>query len=371
MAQSKTALRITGVALAVGVAVIGLVPTAHSAVTFSEAPQRVYGPASSEMYAYAPSAVTDGGHNYYYTCHNDIPGQIKDHVYFSQVDLAGASPQQDTSALQGTPGSWDSNHLCDPSIVAARVQYAGTEYSLAMFYLGTDYANSRNQIGVAFSNSFAGPWVKYPEPIVTTPFSDPNAWGVGMPSATTVDFASGRVLLFYGDDGNNSASGTRAQYDRFLDHGYFRDVTLGDMANPRIGAPVLLPMAGLTGTDGGTDILHNFDVAYNPSRDRFYVVRERHPFPFSEPWYITTELQVASIPAADLWNGTGSWTVESNITPADTGFARNHNPGFLRTRYGTLPDDNSTTVVFTRSDTGSFPSTLWGYELWQLTGTIR
>ncbi len=79
---------------------------------------------------------------------------------------------------------------------------------------------------------------------------------------------------------------------------------------------------------------------------------------------------MASIAGSHLWNGTGSWTVETNITPAQTGFDRNHNPGLLRTRYGTLPDPGSLTVVFTKANAGAFPSSLWSYELWQVTGAI-
>lgn len=343
---------------------------AAAVVTWSSAPQKVYSPGSAQMYAYAPSAVVDGGDTFYYTCHNDVPGLIKDHIYLSQVNAAGAAPQQDVSVLQGTSGAWDSNHVCDPSVVAAKVNYAGTTYSLAMFYLGTSYPNSRNEIGVAFSNSYSGPWVKYPLPIVTTPFTDPNRWGAGMPSATTVDYDSGRIMLWYSVDGNNSDSGTRAGYVDSENVAYFRDITLGDMSNPVIGPPIEITTAGLVSSTGGEDILHNFDVAYSTTRDRFYMVRERHPFPTSDPWYISTELEVSSIAGPSIWNGMGSWTTEALITPGQTGFPRNHNPGLLRTKYGTLPNESELTVVFTDSNTGSFPGSLWSYDLFRVSGPI-
>lgn len=363
--------RYLGVAAAIAAVALLSAQPAQATVTWSPAsPQQVYSPASSQMYVYAPSAVVDGGNTYYYTCHNDVSGQIKDHIYFSQVNTAGATPQQDNSVLQGTGGAWDSNHVCDPSIVAARVDYNGTTYSLAMFYLGTSYPNSRNEIGVAFSNSYAGPWVKYPTPIVTTPFTDANRWGAGMPSATTVDYNSGRVMLWYSVDGNNSNSGTRAEYVDSENIAYFRELTLGDMSNPVIGPPVEITTSGLVSTTGGEDILHNFDVAYNPSRNRFYMVRERHPFPTGDPWYISTELEVSSIPGPSIWNGTGTWTTEAVITPSQTGFPRNHNPGILRTKWGTLPNDNEVTVIFTDSNTGTFPGSLWSYDLWKVSGPI-
>ena len=362
--------RALAVAVAVAASLAGT-QVAEATVTWSpSSPQFVYAPASAGMYAYAPSAVQDGSNTYYYTCHNNVSYQIKDHIYLSQVNTAGSAPQQDLSVMQGTGGAWDSNHVCDPAIVAARTVYNGTTYSLAMFYLGTSYANSRNEIGVAFSNSYGGPWVKYPSPIVTTPFSDPTLWGAGMPSATSVDVNTGRVMLFYSVDGNNSDSGSRGTYVDSKNKAYFRDITLGNMSNPIIGPAVPVTTAGLVSGTGGQDVLHNFDVAYDPSRDRFYMVRERHPFPTTEPWYISTELEVDSIPGSSIWNGTGTWTVEGAISPHQTGFARNHNPGIVKTKFGTLPNSNEITVVLTKSNTGSFPATLWGYNLWTSSGPL-
>ncbi len=346
-----------------------LSPPASSAVTWTGGAQAVYDP-GDRRYSYAPSAISRGGESYYYTCHNNIDDEVKDHVYFTQVNSAGQPPQQSYSVLQGTPGAWDSNHVCDPSVVRGDFTYSGNTYDYAMFYLGTDYPNSRNQIGVAFSDDLGGPWFKYPQPIVTTPLPDPNQWGVGQPSVTTVDAAAGRVLLFYGQDDNITTGGTRADYDSNKLHVYRRDLVLGDMSNPIIGPAVAVTEAGLVGTDGNPDKLHNFDVAYSPSRDRFYVARERYPFPTNDPWYVSTEVEVVSIPGSSIWEGGGSWTVEGRITPAMTGFERNHNPGVLRSIYGSLPDEDSLTTVFTRSDTGAFPGTLWTYDLYSISGPL-
>jgi hypothetical protein len=142
------------------------------------------------------------------------------------------------------------------------------------------------------------------------------------------------------------------------------------MNNPVIGPPVAITNEGLRGTDGGGDVLHNFDVAYDPSRDRFYAVREVDPYPASEPSYIAAELEIDSIDGASIWNGGGTWTREGGITPDLTGFARNHNAGILRSIYGTLPSADSLTAVFTRSITGTFPETLWSYALWQVAGSL-
>ncbi len=108
----RAALSIVAAGLA-AIVLLGTAPAMSTVVIPAGSPQRVYGPASSEMYAYAPSAVTDAGSTYYYTCHNDVPGQIRDHVYFSQVDAPGAPPAQDRSVLAGSAG-WDSKPRLRP-----------------------------------------------------------------------------------------------------------------------------------------------------------------------------------------------------------------------------------------------------------------
>ncbi|PSL56206.1 hypothetical protein B0I31_104497 [Saccharothrix carnea] len=310
--------------------------------------QPVYAPSSGQMYAYAPSAVTEGGQNYVYTCHNDTPGVITDHVYFTRLGV----PREDRSVLRPSTSGWDSTHTCDPTVIAATVRHGQKTYRYVMFYLGTDHANTNNQIGVAFAESLGGPWVKHPTPIVTTPFG-PDMWGVGQPSATTIDPATGELMLFYSQGGPTTES-------------YFRYLNLGDLGRPVVGAPVRITNEGL-----GGDVLHNFDIAYEPGRDRFYAIREAAPYPSDEPSYISARVEVVSIPGGDVWGGTGRWTSEGFITPAESGFPRNHNPGLLRTVYGTLPSANEVTAVFTVGRTGSFPGSLWSYRLFRSTGTLR
>lgn len=307
-------------------------------------------------YAYAPAAITNAGHTYYYSCHNDRPGVIRDHVYFTQVDRPGRPPQRNRSVIR--PGSgWDSKHICDPTVVAATVHYRRTTYRYVMFYLGTRRANTSNHIGVAFSKSLAGPWVKYPKPIVTNPYTNPKMWGVGQPSATTIRPKTGEILLFYSQGGPTTG-------------GYRRHLTLGDMAKPKVGPAKPITNAGLVRADGKPDVLHNFDVAYNPSRKRFFAIREQGPQPKTQPSHISAQVEIVSIAEASIWKGGGAWTSEGRITRRMTGFPRNHNPGILRTVHGTLPTPNALTAVFSVSTTGSFPASLWSYELWQVNGTL-
>lgn len=309
---------------------------------------RTYAPGAPGTYAYAPSAVTEGGRTYYFSCHNDVGGVIADSVWFAQAVKGKVRRQQ--SVLDPSPGGWDDHHVCDPSVVAGNFGYAGARYSYAMFYLGTDQDSTGNQIGVAFATDLAGPWVRSPSPIVSIPPGAASTWGVGQPSATTVDAASGSVLLFYTD----GTAGTLP---------YRRNLDLGDAAHWVVGEPEPVTTAGLGGGP-----LHNFDVAYDPRRDRFYVAREAGPRPTDSPTYISARIEVDSIAASDV--GTGTWRVEGEITQAMTGLARNHNPGIVRTVQGTLPAGDRIDVVVSGSTTGPFPQTLFSYDLWTITGTF-
>jgi hypothetical protein len=311
---------------------------------------RSYAPSTPDSYAYAPSAVAEGGHTYYFSCHNTVSGAIADSAWFAEVDRGKVRRQY--PALLPSADGWDSHHVCDPSVVAGDFGFAGARYGYAMFYLGTEEDNTDNQIGVAFATSLAGPWVRSSTPIVGISPDAASTWGVGQPTATTVDPTTGSVLLFYTDA---TSGGTVADVRR---------LELGEDGHWVVGPPVVVTTAGL-----GGDQLHNFDVAYDPGRDRFYVAREAGPPPVDAPTNISTRIEVDSIPAAEL--ATGTWRVEGDITPALTGSARNHNPGILRTVYGTLPAEKHIDVAFSRSPTGAFPGTLFTYDLWTIAGTLR
>lgn len=333
---------------------------ASAAVTWDPSTrQQVYNPGTSvngTYYAYAPSVIVDGNTEHIWTCHNKDSGVIRDHIFYTKrVNGAIVSSRP---VLVPSASGWDSYHNCDPSVVRGQFRYNGATYAYALFYLGNDVnASYHNQIGVAFATSVAGPWVKYPHPLVTYPNN--GDWGVGQPSAISVD-GKGRLLLFYTQGASTLTTGFR------------RELALSDMARPSIGVPLQLTTAGLTDVNGQRDYLNNFDVVYDPSRDRFYAVREQHPYPTDNPTYIGASLQIASIPAAHIWRGGGHWTVEGTITPALTGFPRNHNAGFERSPYGTLPNPNALRVVYTVSCSGRCNGGRpeWTYALWSISGTL-
>lgn len=229
--------------------------------------QEVYAPADG-FYSYAPSIVREGDAEWIWTCHNDEFRVIKDHIYLTKI--VDGVVIESRSVLQASPApAWDSFHVCDPSVVAGKFRYQGVKYSLAMFYLGNDLdASAHNQIGVAFANSPEGPWVKLPEPIVT--FDRTDQWGAGQPTAVMVPGAPGTVLLGY----TQGDASTRA---------YVTEVNLEKAESFTTTAPVQLPTAGLTGTDGAPDYLNGFDLVFDKKGDQFLVVREQHPYASDNP----------------------------------------------------------------------------------------
>lgn len=340
--------------------------TASAEVTWDlESLREVYNP-EGRFYTYAPSVVRDGDTEWMWTCHNDESNVIKDHIYMTK--LVDGEVVESRSVLQAAPApAWDSFHVCDPSVISGQFRYDGDRYGYAMFYLGNDLdASAHNQIGVAFAKSPEGPWIKYPEPIVT--FDRTDQWGVGQPSAVSLARGSGRVMLFY----TRGDTSTRA---------YQQVLNLTNMDQARVSEPTLITTAGLVGRDGGPDWLNGYDMAFDRTRQRFYAVREQHPYPDRNPWWIGPAVQVASIDARSIRRGGGTWTVENTINEELTGHPRNHNAGLVRTWEGFLPDRDELGVVFTDS-CASLPTaddpdwstatcdSLYEYDLWYIEGSI-
>lgn len=322
-------------------------------------PTLLYSPSyvQSQGYSYAADEIP-GSPNRIWTCHSPSSGVIRDNIF--ETTLSGSTVTSSTSVLNGTGSGWDSYHDCDPSIVRVNETYAGTAYTYAMFYTGNDgNCSCHNQIGVAFATGLDGPWTKYPNPVVTFNSSYPTTqWGVGQPSATTVDAAAGTVVLTW-------TSGYTSDPADSL--GNFAEVNFSSGA-PALSSQHQIQTSGLTDLNGSSDFLNNFDIVYSPTRDLFYAVREAHPYPSSSPDYISTAIQVDSISGSAMWSGSGSWNVVANLGPSLTGYPRNHNPGIARTVYGTLPDESSITPLITTATLD--PNSLWTYEIWSSSATL-
>ncbi len=323
--------------------------------------RQVYDPKEG-FYSYAPSVIEEAGVEHLWACHNEQPNVIRDHIrYFQRVgDVLTPGPLIPGPLVLG-PGpsaAWDCFHVCDPVVVKGEFSFAGAMFRYAMFYLGNDVDASRNnQIGIAFSNEFTGPWKRFDRPIVAYPRR--GGWGVGQASVTSID-GKGRLLLFYTKEEHGCG-------------GFRRELDLSDMSKPCAGPEAPITNRGLPRSDGRPDDLSNFDVVYDPARDRFFAVREQWPHPSSHPTFISDRLQIVSIAAKSIWQGGGSWRVEGSITPELTRLDRNHNAGIVRTVYGTLPSPNRLRVLFASSDVEPDPPahrSLWTYALHEIAGDI-
>jgi len=320
--------------------------------------KRVYDP-RGQFYCYAPALVREEGADVVFACHNTTAGIVRDDVVLIRRG-AGDEDLTTRSVLTAAPGdAWDSFHICDPSVVSGVFRLHGVAYRHAMFYLGNNAdACINNQVGVAFANSWEGPWQRLGPPLVAYPQC--GHWGAGQPSA--VYDGNGRLLLFY------TKASPRAA-------GYVREVNLGAVGGSVLGAETPLTTDGLTSSDGHPDYWNNFDVAYDAKRNRFWAIRERHPYPADEPSNISRDVEVLSISGDDLWREARAWKVEGHLTPEVTGHARNHNACFARDARGALPDPSRIRVIFSTSRAGaqigdgSWP--LWTYELWEISGILR
>jgi hypothetical protein len=309
-----------------------------------------------EFYCYAPALVREEEQDFIFACHNSEPGIIRDDICL--IRHAAVDRKSTRSVLHAAAGqAWDNFHVCDPSPVTGAFRLRGRTFRCALFYLGNNAdASINNQVGVAFSDAWEGPWHRIGDPIVAYP--PIGRWGAGQPSA--LYDKEGQLLLFYTKGIPRTA-------------GYVSKVNLENADAPRLGTETRLSTTGLMHRDGRSDWWNNFDVAYDPWRDRYWAVRECHPYPKDQPTQISTHLEVLSVPARDIWNPGASWTSEAQLSSGITGHERNHNACFERTATGALPSKDRIRLLFSTSRTarqlnGANP--LWTYGLWEITGAI-
>lgn len=149
-----------------------------------------------------------------------------------------------------------------------------------MFYLGNDqHCSCQNFIEVALSRRPEGPWTNVAAPLLRSPAN--CSWGVGQPSATSVG-GKGQMLLLY-TRGTNADWSVPPVAER-------REIDLSDAERPVIGVAVTVTNRGLVGRDGKADYLNDYDAGHN----RFYAVREVHPYPTTYPGYISQNPQLVT-----------------------------------------------------------------------------
>lgn len=307
-------------------------------------PVKVYS-FDGDHYSYCPSIAVMDETTHMFFCGNPTSGEFVDNIYHCTVSPGGSVPVAPVSVLQpGLP--WDSRHDCDPSVVKGKFKMGGIDYTYALFFLSNRKEYYYNEIGVAFSNDpGAREWVKYDKQIVPKPWSKDGdlyysetgrCWGVGQPSAISLDKA-GKVLLIYtcGD-----LSGTRVVY---------RELDISNMSSPVVGEPRNMIVNGLKDLNGAQDYACNCDFALSFENDKIVMVRPVSPYPSSYPDYIPPAQEVDYMNYSDFISGKGEWTRLIRIDRSLSGYPRNHNAGISRDGYGYITLWDTPTVYFTVS----------------------
>ncbi|MCQ2142802.1 MAG: sugar-binding protein [Bacteroidales bacterium] len=305
-----------------------------------------------KRYSYCPVILQqENGDRYVYMCANpyadpsaSLHDTIIDNVYMF-VEHPDGTRTEAKSVLQ--PGEvYDSHHTCDPSVIQGEFKMGDTVYKYAMFYTTGRNEYDYCELAVAFSNDLnADRWVKYTEgPIVKKTWdtegdlawSGGNCWGVGQPSAISLD-KKGKVLLAYsiGD-----LKGTREAY---------RIIDMSDMSKLDMGTQRSMITNGLKKSDGSQDIASNLDFAVDLDNDRIIMIRDVRPFPKSYPTFIPATMEVMYLSFSGFQQNVGTWKKLAQITPELSGFPRNHNAGFVRDNFGYIDNYRTPTVYFTVS----------------------
>ena len=301
-------------------------------------------PAEGAFYNYCPSILQeDENTRHVYYCVNERMNVVVDCVaYRKGIKVNGNwyySPKQ--YVLSPTAGTWDGEHVCDPDVVKGEFSYNGETYSYLMAFLGCARTDTEvNEVGLAVAKQPEGPWVKCDavNPVIDYEYDEsrPEAfqWGYGQPSLVSVD-QKGKVLLSYtcGPGGD--------------DHVELGRWDLSDLNEPINEFRARVPITGITqfNSSAPTSCITNANFAYDETSKRLYMICDALPLDTENtPDFITQALYVGYM--EDLTGAVNvmgdvlkeydgrSWTTVGFITPALTGYARNHNGCIVRDVYG-------------------------------------
>lgn len=288
-------------------------------------------------YDYAPSVIQDEyGIRYAFVCENRDPFKIVDYVYLYKgiPTKNGYKWQPGTLIVEPSAFPWDNNHICDPDVRKFKTTYNGETYDWIMTYLGTDqWDNMHNQIGLAISKNIEGPYIKFDKnPFVKS--TDRTKWGVGQ--STSIVLNDSTIRLFY----SNSNGGFT-----------YQDIVLNNLNNVKYGVEKKIPGMG-----------SNNYPAY--SEKNVYMVSERRVDMDKQiPTWVGNVSELTYIPRSqDLSTDGSKWIKIGAVTPKESGFPRNHNPGILTDAKGYMLNDDELIMYFTVAMTGS--NWLWSYDMY-------
>lgn len=323
----------------------------------------------TKRFNYAPSIIIeeDNGKTYMHIwyCMNRLSGVIVDHIGYRKAALNEQNRwvfSEEEIALAPTPGTWDSRHVCDPSVIKGEFTYQFEVYNYMMSYLGCeteDYSN--NETGLAVAKNPEGPWIKLDHLNPIVPWNRDNQsgmWGTGMPSLLSID-KKGEVLLFY----SNSIVGVS------VDHYDFSNLDQPTLYNTKN-----ISAQGLKNPNGTSlNYVGLADFAYDPTLKRLYMTTYT---PTKNPPDVTLtrvnshgaihyiEDIDSIVDVVDIiMNQTYSWTLLDFVGPEDTGFPRNHNLGIVRNPYGYVYDSNSFMIVISSGQVDYPNENIFTYRL--------
>lgn len=336
---------------------------AQGAWTGPEAQPLFINEANPSGYNYAPSLITENGKTDIWWC-----GQGKtDVIYHRSFDpQTGFSPAR--IVFQPTPGSWNRQYVCDPSVIRGSFTNPadGRHYAYAMYYSGADnQPGNNNQTGLAFSNDKVT-WVDYPTPVIApiNPAVAQGNYGTGQPASFNAD---GRSSLFVFTTDLTGPQGVPGFGDLYVRH---------TADGVHFDAPVRVPNVA----SDGTTINPNSDFAYDYASGEVYVItglpgrncrqvvcKDAARNPDRE----TYQLGLFRMPIKALLSGRPErWTPAGYLNSDVTGFYLNHSPGFQRDPHGNItPFLPNITVFFSGGD--PYPGTWRIATATQTPGTDR
>lgn len=293
-------------------------------------------------YNYAPSVIQDEyGIRYAFMCQNKNPFEIIDYVYLYKgiPTKKGYVWQPGTEIIAPSKEGWDKIHICDPDVRRFDLTYKGEQYHWIMTYLGVDQWHNHNQIGLAFSKNIEGPYTKYDlNPLIS--YTDTTTWGVGQ--STSIVLNDSTIQLFY----SKSAKPRSTMC--------VRHINIRNLDHPDIGEEKVVP--------------HLYPNTYfAASTKNMYAVSEIRVNQDKQiPSWVGNHIRFTYKPLSEnLLDTMDRWRELSVISPADTKFPRNHNPGFLTDEKGYMLTDKEAIIYFTVAMTGN--NWLWSYDLYSAT----
>lgn len=316
------------------------------------------------VYNYCPSVMVSNGSTGVFYCSNTDSYSVRDSIYYTDCREINGSWYYSGKkrVLTSTSGSWDSQHVCDPSVIKGNFIYGGVQYQYLMAYLGCSSTdNQRNSIGLAFSNSLDSGWVKADSlnPIIRYSYDENHAgsfqWGAGQPSLVSLD-NNGKVALFY-TEGTWNLTSEKVQVWDFI-----------NMDSPTLLYSGSVSNVGTVNQNGSQDFISNADFAW--SGNTLYMVCDTHPFGGSVLDCVPTVSRVyaATISKEAVEAGgmeSVTWSLVGEVSSSVTGRDKNHNCGVSRDSYSNTA--GGLAVFYTgASELGNFADSLWSYRIYKM-----